>query len=145
MIKNILITIVVIVSAFLVTTVLPNSVVSAQDAGDAVCDTLGQATGNSCATTDSSGSSISNVIKGALNLLTFAAGVATVIMVIIAGFKYLTSQGEASAVANAKNTLLYALIGVVIVVLSQTIVFFIVNNTTSTTRNGDTQQINGPR
>jgi hypothetical protein len=142
MIKSIIIAFTFFASALFVLSTLPNSVVLAQDAGDAVCDTIGQATGNGCESVNQSGSSISSVIAGALNLLTFVAGVATVIMVIIAGFKYLTSQGDASSVSNAKSTLLYALIGIVIVVLSQTIIFFFINSATPDTT--QPQQVNCP-
>lgn len=145
MIRNLFLTFAVLISSLFVLAALPTSYVLAQDSGDAVCETLGQATGNNCESVDESGTSIKSVISGGLNLLTFFAGVATVVMVMIAGFKYLTSQGDASAVSSAKNTLLYALIGIVIVALSQTIIFFFVGNSTSTTRNQDTQQINGPR
>ncbi len=130
MIKSMFISLVLIMSALILTAALPRPIVYAQDAGDAVCDTLGQVTGNSCESVDESGVSIQNVVEGALNLLTFVAGMATVVMVIIAGVKYVTSQGDSAAIGNAKATLLYALVGIVIVLLSQTIIFFFVGNTT---------------
>jgi hypothetical protein len=131
--KSILLAFTVFVSSLFVLATLPTSFVLAQDAGDAVCDTLGQASGNSCETVDESGASIQNVIEGGLNLLSYVAGIATVIMVIIAGVKYLTSQGDSNSVANAKSTLLYALIGIIIVLLSQTIIFFFVDSATPDT------------
>lgn len=52
-------------------------------------------------------------------------GVVSVIMIIIGGLKYITSAGDSGNVSGAKNTILYAIIGLVIVALSQIIVRFV--------------------
>lgn len=49
----------------------------------------------------------------------------SVIMIIIGGIKYATSQGDSSAVASAKNTILYAVIGLIVALLATAIVLFI--------------------
>jgi hypothetical protein len=54
-------------------------------------------------------------------------GVAAVIMIIIGGFRYITSSGDSASVNSAKNTILYAIIGLVIVALAQVIVRFVLN------------------
>ena len=48
-------------------------------------------------------------------------------MIIVAGIKFITSQGEPSNVASAKNTILYAIVGLVIVAFAQIIVKFVLN------------------
>ena len=53
-------------------------------------------------------------------------GVVAVIMIIIGGLKYITSSGDSNNVSSAKNTILYAIIGLVVVVLAQVIVRFVV-------------------
>lgn len=60
------------------------------------------------------------------NWFLFVVGAIAVIMLIFGGFKYITSGGDASNVTSAKNTILYAVIGLVVVVLAGTIVNFVV-------------------
>ena len=54
-------------------------------------------------------------------------------MLIWGGFKYITSAGDASAVTAAKNTILYAVIGIIVAVLSYAIVNWVIETVTSTT------------
>lgn len=54
-------------------------------------------------------------------------GVALIIF-MLAGLKYITSQGDASAVAKAKNTILYAIIGLAVAAFAFTIVTFVVKS-----------------
>ena len=73
------------------------------------------------------GISIKRVLEVALYLLSFVAGVIAVVMIIIAGLRYITSQGSSEATAGARNTIIYAVIGIAVVVLSQVIVRFVVS------------------
>lgn len=68
------------------------------------------------------GGVIDNVTSTILAVLGFLA----VVMLIIGGVKYATSAGDAKAVTDAKNTILYALIGLIIAILSYAIVKFVV-------------------
>jgi hypothetical protein len=81
---------------------------------------------NGCTST----TSLDNTIKAALNILSAVAGVAAVIMVIIAGFKYITSGGDSGKVSSAKNTMVYAIIGIIVVAMSQFIAQFVINRIT---------------
>lgn len=74
---------------------------------------------------------INELISDIINLFSLAVGVVSVFMIIIGGFKYITSGGESSNVSAAKNTILYAIIGLVIVALSQSIVQFILRRVIS--------------
>ena len=56
-------------------------------------------------------------------------GIVAVIMIIVGGFKYITSGGESSKVSGAQSTILYAVVGLVVVVLAQIIVHFVLNKT----------------
>ena len=80
-------------------------------------------------TTD--GLTLDKVISAVLSILSWIIGVVAVIMVIVSGFKYVTSGGDSNAVSSAKNTLIYALIGVAIVALAQFLVHFVLNNITA--------------
>lgn len=60
------------------------------------------------------------------NVLIFIVGAVSVIMLIVGGLRYVLSSGNASAVEGAKNTILFAIIGVVVAALAFAIVSFVV-------------------
>ena len=53
-------------------------------------------------------------------------------MIIIGGIKYVTSNGDSSGVTSAKNTILYAVVGLVVAVMAYTIVNFVLTNVATT-------------
>lgn len=59
------------------------------------------------------------------NTVLMAVGLISVIMLIFGGLRYITSGGDAKKVTDAKNTILYAIIGLIICVLSYAIVNFV--------------------
>jgi hypothetical protein len=71
---------------------------------------------------------IGTLIKTIVNVLLFVLGVIAVIMIVIGGIKYTTSNGDSSAVTSAKNTILYAVIGVIVALMAFAIVNFVVGN-----------------
>ena len=71
---------------------------------------------------------VSDIIRRIVNLLSIIVGVVAVIMIIIGGFRYVTSGGSDASVTGAKNTILYAVIGLIIVALAQLIVNFVLRN-----------------
>lgn len=77
------------------------------------------------------GGAIDNIIITVINIISIVVGIVAVIMIIIGGFRYITSNGDSGAVSGAKNTILYAIIGLVIVALAQLIVRFVVNRLVS--------------
>jgi len=52
-------------------------------------------------------------------------------MIIIGGFKYVTSGGDSTKISSAKSTIFYALIGLVVVALAQVIVRLVLTKATS--------------
>ena len=66
-------------------------------------------------------------VQQVINVLLFIIGVISVIMIIIGGIKYVLSNGDSNAVKSAKDTILYAVIGLVIALLAYAIVNFVVN------------------
>ena len=73
---------------------------------------------------------VNNLIQLVINGLSLVVGVAAVIMIIVGGLKYITSQGDSSSTAAAKNTILYAVVGLGIVVAAQLILRFVVQSAT---------------
>lgn len=94
----------------------------------AICDSIGS--GTNCGASNKGGSDVNGVLKTIINLFTAIVGVIAVIMVIIAGFKYITSGGDSAKLTSAKGTLVYALVGIAIVALAQAIVRFVLSKTT---------------
>lgn len=74
---------------------------------------------------------VNEIITLVINTFSLIVGVVSVIMIIFGGFKYITSGGEGSNITGAKNTILFAIIGLVIVALAQIIVQFVLDKTTS--------------
>ena len=68
------------------------------------------------------GNAVYKIIKGIINLLITIAGIISVIMIIVGGIKYSTSGGDAKAISSGKDTLVYAVIGLVISVMAFAIV-----------------------
>ncbi len=66
------------------------------------------------------------MIKTVISLLLTALGIIAVIMIIIGGVRYTTSQGDSSGLKSAKDTIIYAVVGLVVAMLSYAIVNFVV-------------------
>ncbi len=61
------------------------------------------------------------------NIIAVLAGMLLVIMMIIAGLRYVTSSGDSAGVEKAKNTILHLLTGLIIIVLARVLVAFVVS------------------
>jgi hypothetical protein len=64
-----------------------------------------------------------------VNILSVIIGFVAVVMILLGGFRYITSGGNSENVGKAKNTILYGIIGLVIVALAQIIVQFVLHRT----------------
>jgi hypothetical protein len=78
-----------------------------------------------CNATGTDDSAIKTLAAKITNTFSIIVGAASVIMIIYGGFRYVTSGGESGRVGAAKNALLYAIVGLVIVALAQLIVHFV--------------------
>lgn len=65
---------------------------------------------------------ISETIGDVINTILFIAGILSVIMIIYGGIRYTTSAGDSSKITTAKNTLMYAIVGLVVSILAYAIV-----------------------
>lgn len=92
--------------------------------------TDGTSVGSTGQCSSQAANTVNKLIKAALNILSFVIAVAAVIMIMIGGFKFVTSQGESSNIASARNTILYAIIGLVVAALAQIIVRFVLTKST---------------
>lgn len=69
---------------------------------------------------------LGGMVKIIINTVLVVLGMVAVIMIVIGGVRYTTSNGESSAVKSAKDTILYAIIGLVVAIMSFAIVNFVV-------------------
>lgn len=112
----------------LFTPVLTFGTVAAQASEKAACEGLGgRFSGGKCSVTNQP--DIETIIARVIQVMSAIAGVAAVIMIIISGFRFVTANGDSNTVAAARRTLMYALVGVIVVAVSQTIVWFILDET----------------
>ena len=70
---------------------------------------------------------VNNLITTVINVFSIVVGIVAVIMIIYGGFRYITSGGDSGNIGNAKNTIIFAIVGLIIVALAQVIVRFVLN------------------
>ena len=71
------------------------------------------------------------IFRTVTNVLLFLIGAISVIMLIVGGIRYVVSGGDSTAVQNAKNTILYAIVGVVVAIHAFAVVNFVITSFTS--------------
>ena len=70
---------------------------------------------------------VNDLVRTVIDLLFYAITIIAVIMIIVGGIKYVTSNGDSSKITSAKNTILYSVVGLVVALLAYAIVGFVVN------------------
>ena len=99
----------------------------------ATCDPSGSsniiASGAACAAPTGSADNLfvaGGIFQQISNTLIFLVGAIAVIMLIIGGLRYVTSNGEAASIKGAKDTITYAIIGIIVAILSFALVSFVI-------------------
>ena len=67
------------------------------------------------------------LIKTVVNVLLWAVGVLSVIMIIFSGFRYITSAGDTSKTKSAQSTLIYSVVGLIVAIMAWAIVNMVIN------------------
>ena len=73
-------------------------------------------------------SDISTIFTFVANALIFVIGAVSVIMIILGGLRYVTSNGDSKATASAKDTILYSVVGLVVAIAAFAIVTFVTSH-----------------
>ena len=82
---------------------------------------------------------VGGVFTTVSNILLFIIGALSVIMIIIGGLRYVISGGNSTAVTSAKNTILYAVVGLIVALLAFAIINFVLGSLlTGSTSGGGT-------
>lgn len=81
----------------------------------------------SCTVSEAEGANkVQDMVNKVVSIFSWVVGIVSVIMIIFGGFKYITSGGDSNGVTSAKNTIMFAIVGLVIVALAQVIVKFVI-------------------
>jgi predicted permease len=110
--------------------------VAAADIVTNLCDganSAGGTAGSGCGSQGSgdAGTGLKALATKIVNAFSIVVGAVAVIMIIYGGFRYITSGGDSGRVGTAKNTLIYAIVGLIIVALAQLIVHYVINSATN--------------
>lgn len=81
-------------------------------------------------------SDFQSLLNTVINIFSLVVGVIAVIMIIVGGLRYITSGGDSGKVSAAKTTIIYALVGLVIVALAQLIVHFVLSTANNVVTGG---------
>ncbi len=99
----------------------------AYDPYQSVCEGEGNSSEVCQVTPENPVSGSNGVLTSVLRILSFAVGAAAVVMLILGGLKYVVSGGDPTAVKSAKDTIMYAIIGIGVFLASQAIVVFVIS------------------
>lgn len=69
-----------------------------------------------------------SMIKTVVNTMLFILGAIAVIMIVVGGIRYTTSNGDAAKTKGAKDTIMYAIVGVVVAISAFAIVNFVIGS-----------------
>jgi len=103
-------------------TALPGTHPAFADFQSDACNGIESVGSNGC---KNSGSAIPKLMSTLLNILSFFAGFVAVVMIMIGGFQFVTANGDSGKITSARMTIIYALVGLVVVLMSQAIVHFV--------------------
>lgn len=114
--------------SFIVTAMMMVGLVTAAAAPAGAINVFGACSGSAASSEvckSKNDDSVGNLVQTIIGILSFVIGVVAVIMIIVGGIKYVLSNGDASQVKSAKDTILYAVIGLIVALLAYAIVNFV--------------------
>lgn len=89
---------------------------SGKEAKSAVCNT----------TNTDPISGTDGILNKVTAIIAYVAGIAAVIIIIVSGISFITANGDANKISNARRMLIYALIGLVVIILAKAIVTYVI-------------------
>jgi hypothetical protein len=106
---------------------LGNRSVHAQDPLKQACGQIKDAEVCAQQAADPKGDKVPKLMTNIITFIIYLTGTFSVLMVVLGSFKYVTSQGEANQIKSAKDTILWALIGLVISINAMFVVRFAIS------------------
>ena len=116
-----------IVATFVLVPAVP--ALAATDVFKGACETSGGQSSTACQTKTTANplTGPNGVITKVTKIISFITGVAAVIMLLVAGLMFVLSDGDPGKIASARQSLIYAVVGLAIVTVAQGIVVFVLN------------------
>ncbi|MBQ9029382.1 hypothetical protein IJ114_01265 [Candidatus Saccharibacteria bacterium] len=107
---------------------LPLNVLAVELGHDPICDTITDPVAleaSGCTAPAEGEASVGQVAQNIINVVIAVLGLVAVIFVIVGAVQYMTSQGDPGKAKKARDTIVYAILGVVLAALAYTIVNFV--------------------
>ncbi len=122
---------ILVVTAFVGGAMMSSDIVHAQDAQGRVCDRLPGDPGDPSTLRGEcerdADTTFQELAGTAINILSWVVGALSVLAFVIAGFLYVISAGSPDKAKRAKNTIIYAVAGLIVAFTAQIIVRFVLN------------------
>ena len=97
---------------------------------DAVCSNPDAASSPVCTATGNDPLTGNNgIITRVVNVISVAGGILAVIMIIVGGAMYILARGDANRAKLARETIVFAVVGIIIIALAQAIVALAIGTT----------------
>jgi len=93
--------------------------------GGQACKSISQLGNGQTCTTGST--SVASIAKGVVSFISVLAGIIAVIMIIVAGLRFITANGDSNGISRARTALFYAAIGLAVAALAQVLVLLVIN------------------
>lgn len=74
------------------------------------------------------GGGLGDQVKTIVNVLLYILGAIAVVMIVIGGIRYTTSNGDSSNIKSAKDTILYSVVGLIVAILAYSIINFVLSS-----------------
>jgi len=111
-----------LVAAVVAVPLVAPDLVSADTVSQA-CDGVQAAGGGAC-----NGNQLEKFLKDIVNILLFVIGTISVIMIIVGGLRYVLSGGDAGSIKAGKDTVIYAIIGLVVSIMAYAIINWVIGS-----------------
>lgn len=106
------------------------SYAAAQDSIKCGVNAAAGAAGSDCTKSPAPSTDFTTLVTRIINIMSVLVGAIAVVMIVVAGFRFVASAGNETAVAAARKTILYAIIGLLVVAVAQALVHFVLKNVT---------------
>lgn len=111
-----------------VPTLLPAVTMAASTAAsEAICEGANDGTGDPSCSGDTAGNTVSGIVRAAIRIFQGIIGIISLFVMLTGGLNYITSGGDSAKTKSARERIMYAVIGLVVVGIAEILVQFALN------------------
>lgn len=118
------VTIISAIAALQIGILLPSAVAEVYEPLEEVCKNNPEAAVCSGSSLNPREDPVASTLENVVNVVALVSGIIAVIIIVIAGFRFVLSNGDSTKVTNARNTIIYTAIGLIVIILARQIVAF---------------------